>query len=77
MLTLPRLKPGDSRRTLVATHYVRPRRFCPNRLGGADSEAAWVAKALFIVWRLVQSTLMLLPMGTIYHRTHETSFFDW
>ena len=31
-LTLPRLKPGDARRTLVATHYVSPRRLCPSLL---------------------------------------------
>src|SRR5260370_40417422 len=69
ILTLPRLKPGDSRRTLMATHYVSPRRFCPNRLGVADSEAAWLAKALVIVWRHVQRTLLLVPVGTIYHGT--------
>ena len=32
-LTLPRINAGDSRRTLVAPHYVRPRRFCPAPVG--------------------------------------------
>ena len=33
VLTLPRINAGDSRRTLVATHYVDPRRACPNPVG--------------------------------------------
>src|SRR5260221_14246582 len=35
-LTLPRLKPGDSRRTHMATHHVSPRRACPARLDVAS-----------------------------------------
>src|SRR5262249_11177226 len=53
-LTLPRLNPGDPRRTLVATHYVRPRRFCPNLVGQLTASRGGVsAQALVQAQRTV------------------------
>lgn len=72
-LTLSRINPGDSRRTLVATHYVSPRRACPAPRGGYSiARRARLKKynSGSSGAHPVQGTLMLLPTGTIYRGTH-------
>ena len=62
----------------MATHHVSPRRACPalldvNRITGQVLPQKQPGSSAA---HHVQDTVVLLPVGTIYHGTAET-LFDW